>query len=258
MEARRALLTEVSKEAGACLRRYFDTDVAVYKKQGELDLVTEADQNTERLIVDAITKTFPQDAIIAEEGGSKEGSGGFQWIIDPLDGTTNFAHTLPQFCVSIALAHQGEIVSGVVYDPIKEEYFEAHKGQGATLNGKPISVANRQELGEALGVTGFSYDRRTRMDELLDRARRILMHCQGFRRLGSAALDLAYIACGRYDVFLEDGLNAWDIAAGQLLVAEAGGVVSLLNGSPLDVHAGQVMAANPHLHPQALEHLVAR
>lgn len=254
IKERNKLLEKVSREAGACLNTFFGRKLTIRKK-GELDLVTEADETVERLVVEAISATFPNDSILAEEGSSKSGDSGFKWIIDPLDGTTNFAHELPQFSVSIALAQEGRVISGVVFDPIKDEYFAAHLGEGATLNGQPIHIGVREQLGEALGVSGFSYNRRERMEELLERTRRILMHCQGFRRLGSAALDLAYVACGRFDVYLEDGLNAWDIAAGQLLVREAGGVVSLLNGESLVLERGQILATNESLQQQALKFL---
>jgi myo-inositol-1(or 4)-monophosphatase len=252
---RKDILQMAAQDAGNYIADQFGRKRDIRKK-GELDLVTEADETAERIVVDTILASFPDDGILAEEGGGREGANAFQWIVDPLDGTTNFAHGFPQFSVSIALANAGEVISGVVFDPFKDEWFEAHKGSGATLNGKPVMVGERSELSQSLGVTGFSYDRRERMDALLQRVRLILEHCQGLRRLGSAALDLAYIACGRFDVFLEDGLNAWDMAAGQLLVTEAGGAVSLLDGAPYDVHRGEIMAANQTLLPQALEKLV--
>jgi len=252
--SRRDALKRLAREAGACLREHFGREADVRKK-GELDLVTQADEAAEALVVAGIAAAFPHDSILAEEGSRRDGDSGWRWIIDPLDGTTNFAHRFPHFSVSIALERDGRVTDGIVYDPIKEEWFEAHAGEGATRNGEPIRVAARDDLGEALAVTGFSYDRRQRLPQLLNRVARMLSHCQGFRRLGSAALDLAYIACGRYDVFLEDGLNAWDIAAGQLLVAEAGGAVCLLDGSPLDLRRGQILATNPALRDQALAKL---
>lgn len=250
MERKHCLL-ETARKAGACLKEHFNKGIAIRKK-GALDLVTAADEAAEALVIEAISSAFPDDAIVAEESGSRDGTSGYQWIIDPLDGTTNFAHNFPQFAVSIAVAHEGAVILGVVFDPVKDEFFFAEKGRGAYLNDIKIGVNTREEIGDALGVTGFSYDRRQRMDELLGRARSILENCQGLRRLGSAALDLCYVACGRFDVFIEDGLNAWDIAAGQLLVTEAGGVVSLLDGSQLDVFRGEILASNKVLHPQAV------
>ena len=254
-DARAQLMRSAGLEAGALLKEYFYSSVEIRKK-GELDLVTMADEKAERLIVDAVVQAFPDDAIIAEEGSSKDGSSGYSWIIDPLDGTTNFAHRFPHFSVSIAVAKAGRVIHGLVYDPMKNERFEAHAGEGTTLNDQPISVGTREVLGEALAVTGFSYDRRERMDFLLERVRLLLNNCQGLRRLGSAALDLAYVASGRFDVFIEDGLNAWDMAAGQLLVTEAGGRVSLLNGETYDLNGGQVLATNSHLQALALKTLV--
>ncbi len=254
IESRRNVLVEVAREAGSCLRGYFSRNLEV-KKKGELDLVTQADMAAESLVVDTIRQKFPEDEILAEEGGLREGGNGWKWILDPLDGTTNFAHRNPHFSVSIALAHNGETIGGVVYDPMKEEWFEAHAGEGATLNGAPIRVSGCERLNDALAVTGFSYDRRQRLPQLLDRVGRMLNCCQGLLRLGSAALDLAYIACGRLDVYLEDGLHPWDLAAGQLLVTEAGGWVSQLDGAPMDLSRGEVLAANQALAPQALAHL---
>lgn len=251
---RKQCLLETARAAGACLKAHFNKGIQIRKK-GTLDLVTAADEAAEALIIAAIQKDFPDDAIVAEESGSKSGSSGYQWIIDPLDGTTNFAHNFPQFAVSIAIAKDNLVVLGAVFDPIKDEFFFAEKEKGAYLNDHPIHVNDRQELVDALGVTGFSYDRRQRMDELLNRARNILENCQGLRRLGSAALDLCYTACGRFDIFIEDGLNAWDIAAGQLIVTEAGGVVSQLDGSSLDIFSGEILATNKDLQSQALAKL---
>ena len=255
VQTRKELLQSAALEAGACIRDFFGRDLNI-KKKGELDLVTQADEAAEQVIVDAIAAHFPGDGILAEEGSSREGKTGFHWIIDPLDGTTNFAHGFPHFSVSIGVAQNGRVRHGIVYDPVKQELFEAHEGEGARLNGKAIRVAGKTELGESLSVTGFSYDRRLRLPELLGRTERMLQHCQGFRRLGSAALDLAYIACGRFDIFLEDRLNPWDIAAGQLLVLEAGGAVCGFDGGPVDLAAGHILACNPSLAPKALAMLV--
>lgn len=245
----------LGRQAGALLKEYFYKKVEIRKK-GPLDIVTIADEQAELLIVNGIKKHFPDDAIIAEEGNSRSGTSEFSWIIDPLDGTTNFSHRLPHFAVSIAVERNGQVIHGLVFDPMKEELFEAHLGQGASLNGHPIQVSGCLDLGDALAVTGFSYDRRQRMDYLLQRVRLLLDECQGLRRLGSAALDLAYVASGRFDVFIEDGLNSWDIAAGQLLVSEAGGCVSLFNGEPLDLSCGQILATNPAIQTAALKKLV--
>lgn len=255
MEQRREVLKRIAAAAGERLRAFYREGVAVRKKS-ELDLITIADETIERQLVTAIRESFPEDEIQAEEGGSATGNSGYKWIIDPVDGTTNFAHGLPQFAISIALAKDGEVVSGMVVDPAKEEVFEAHRGEGATLNGRPIRVAEHRLLSDCLVVTGFPYDRRQRIDMLLERVRRILMKCQGMRRLGSASLDLCYVACGRFDIYLEDGLNAWDIAAGQLIVREAGGLATMFDGGVLDLDGRQILAANAELLPLAIAELL--
>ncbi len=255
MDQRREVLKRIAADAGERLRLFYREGVAVRKKS-ELDLITIADETIERQLVSAIREHFPTDEIQAEEGGSAAGSSGYKWIIDPVDGTTNFAHGLPQFAISIALAKDGQVLSGMVVDPAKDEVFEAHLGEGATLNGRPIRVAQHRQLSECLVVTGFPYDRRQRIDMLLERVRRILMKCQGMRRLGAAALDLCYVACGRFDIYLEDGLNAWDIAAGQLIVREAGGVATMFDGGALDLDGRQILAANAALLPLAIAELL--
>lgn len=255
MEQRRQVLKEIAQEAGLRLREFYRSGVDVRKKS-ELDLITIADETIERQLVTAIRQHFPDDEIQAEEGGSATGGSGYKWIIDPVDGTTNFAHGFPQFAISIALAKDGQVISGMVVDPAKDEVFAAHLGEGATLNGKPIRVADHHLLSDCLVVTGFPYDRRQRIDILLERVRRILMKCQGMRRLGSASLDLCYVACGRFDIYLEDGLNAWDIAAGQLIVREAGGLATMFDGGPLDLDGRQILAANAALLPLAMTELV--
>lgn len=254
-QTRVALLAQISHEAGQILKAYFGRKVHMRTKSGTLDLVTTADEAAERAIVTAIRNQFPEDHILAEESGEHKGHSDYQWIIDPLDGTTNFAHGFPQFAVSIALAKGEELLAGVVYDPIKEEFFRAERGRGAFLNDAPIHVSECERLDDALTVTGFSYDRRERIEVLLERTRRILLHCRGMRRLGSAALDLAYLACGRSDVFLEDGLQAWDLAAGALLVQEAGGVTHLLDGASFQLFQGQIVATNSALKASVIKTL---
>ncbi|MBO1317198.1 inositol monophosphatase family protein [Acanthopleuribacter pedis] len=246
MEQRVEILKRAAEAAGRVLSNGFRQTLHIDQK-GELDLVTDIDRAAERAILDILDAEVPEDTIVAEESGRREGSNRFKWIIDPLDGTTNFANGFPHFSVSIGLMETGLLRAGIVFDPIKDEWFEAHRGKGATLNGRMIRVGEKTSLAEALGVTGFSYDRRERMPELLARVESFLMHTRGLRRLGSAALDLCYVACGRFDVFLEDGLNAWDMAAGCLIVEESGGILSRLNGKPFDVDGGEVIACNTHL-----------
>lgn len=251
---RDVFLKEIAKESGELLSRYFGSDVDIRKKQVN-DLVTEADEAVERLLVERIREAFPDDAILAEEGGQKHGNNNFEWIIDPIDGTTNFAHTFPQCSISIALANDRQAVAAVVYDPIKNEFFEAQRDQGAFLNGRPLQASKCAKLADALVVTGFSYDRRERMDLLLERVRRILMNAQGLRRLGSAALDLCYIAAGRFDVYIEDGLSPWDMAAGQLIASEAGATLRSMNGDAYDLYGDSVVACPEHMLREVLEKL---
>lgn len=250
------LLRDLAKESGAMLRDFFGRPLAIREK-GVNDLVTAADETVERLLVTRIGEAFPDDGILAEEGSQKAGSSGYQWIVDPVDGTTNFAHNLPQFSVSIALAHASKVIAGVVYDPVKGEFFEAEQGKGAKLNDVPIHVAQRTQLANALVVTGFSYDRRQRIEALLERVRRILMNAQGLRRLGSAALDLCYVAAGRFDVFIEDGLSPWDMAAGQLIAQEAGAALRTMSGGAFDVYGNSVVACNEGLLEEVLQKLCA-
>lgn len=218
--------------------------------KGDIDLVTEADLASEQLIIDRIKSHYPRHAILAEEAGDVETiSGGtdWKWIIDPLDGTTNYSHAYPFFCVSIAVEHDGEIEIGVIYDPIRDEMFAAEKGQGATLNERPMRVSTVDNLNRAIVCTGFPYNVRERPDFARDFIN-FTMNAQAVRRDGSASLDLAYVACGRFDGFWEDGLNAWDVAAGVLLITEAGGRVTNFQGDTLDIYTPRVLATNGLMH----------
>jgi len=243
---RKALLWTMSKEAGRLIKAFFGSDFEVRNK-GDVDLVTEADDGAESLLVSEIEKNFPHDGILTEEGRNRKGDCSYRWIIDPLDGTTNFAHSLPHFATSIALEKDGDLVAGVVFDPIKDEFFHAEKGSGAFLNGQPIRVGDRETLESCLCVSGFPYDRRKKLPLLLRRVGNALAHSHGFRRLGAASLDLAYVACSRLDVYWEDTLHPWDVAAGVLLVREAGGSVAGYAGGPFDLLSGEILAANPKL-----------
>ncbi len=244
---------ETARDAGRILLEKFGRIETVTKK-GDINLVTEADLASEALIVERIKSHFPRHAILAEEAGNavvtgKEG--GHKWIIDPLDGTTNYAHGYPCFCVTIALEHQGEIVLGVTYDPTRDELFTAEKGRGAALNGKPIRVSGTDELGNALLVTGFPYDIKHR-EKFARHLTEFLLTSRGVRRDGSAAIDLAYVACGRFDGFWEEGLNPWDVAAGKLLIEEAGGIVSYYDGSKFSVYTPPIVTSNGLIHQQML------
>lgn len=244
---------ETARDAGRILLEKFGRIETVTKK-GDINLVTEADLASEALIVERIKSHFPRHAILAEEAGNAVVTGeegGHKWIIDPLDGTTNYAHGYPCFCVTIALEHQGEIVLGVTYDPTRDELFTAEKGRGAALNGKPIRVSGTDELGNALLVTGFPYDIKHR-EKFARHLTEFLLTSRGVRRDGSAAIDLAYVACGRFDGFWEEGLNPWDVAAGKLLIEEAGGIVSYYDGSKFSVYTPPIVTSNGLIHQQML------
>jgi myo-inositol-1(or 4)-monophosphatase len=225
---------------------------SVRRKSNPLDLVTEADHEAEAAIIAIIAKAFPSHAILAEESGLRAGRGAHRWIIDPLDGTTNFVHGFPQFCVSIAYERSGVVRLGVIYDAVSDECFFAEKGTGATLNGRPIRVSPTDHLASALLATGFPYDRRKRRRFYLAFWEAFMMRVHGVRRAGSAALDLAYVACGRLDAFWEFGLKPWDVAAGALIVNEAGGRVTNMDGSEFDPGAGEIVASNRLLHSEML------
>ena len=227
--------------------------ITINRKSNSIDLVTEADRESEAAIIEVIHRAFPTHAILAEESGASAHQSDHRWIIDPLDGTTNFAHGYPQFCVSIAYERRGRVQFGVVFDALKKECFIANRGQGARLNGKPIRVSSTQNLGAALLGTGFAYDRRERRRFYLCFWEEIMMRVQGVRRTGSAALDLAYVAAGRIDGFWEFGLRAWDVAAGALIIEEARGRVSNMDASELDLAGANLLASNGRLHDELVE-----
>ncbi len=226
---------------------------SVTRKSNPIDLVTEADHEAEATVVEILQRGFPTHAILAEEGGGVATAGEHRWIVDPLDGTTNFAHGFPMFCVSIAYERRGRAQFGVILDAFKKECFVARRGGGARLNGKPIRVSRTPALDLALLATGFPYDRRERRRYYLAFWETFMTRCQGVRRTGSAALDLAYVACGRVDGFWEFGLKPWDVAAGALIVEEAGGHVSNMDGSRLDLAGARIIASNGALHQEMIE-----
>jgi myo-inositol-1(or 4)-monophosphatase len=243
---------EIAREAGALLANYFERRVAVELK-GEFDVVTEADRASEKLVVERLRSHFPSHAIVAEEGGGRESSSEYCWFVDPLDGTTNFAHSFPMFNVTLGLARAGEMIAGVVYDPIRQELFTAERGGGAWLNNRRIRVSGIQRLEDSLPCTGFPSRHRSQSVNI-HFYYQLAMATHGVRRTGTAALDLAYVACGRLDFFWEFGLSPWDMAAGTLLVEEAGGRVSDMNGAPHSVTASaHLLADNGALHEQAVE-----
>jgi myo-inositol-1(or 4)-monophosphatase len=235
-----------AKEAGEVLRKGFGWQHSVRYK-GEVDLVTEIDEQAEHVIREILLGAFPAYGMLAEEGGTLVGEEDARWIVDPLDGTINYAHGLSLFCVSIALERAGEVVLGVVHDPMREETYVAERGGGATLNGEPIKVSETEELIQALIATGFPYDR-PKIPEALDLFGRFAAITRGMRRLGSTALDLSYVATGRLDGYYERGIWAWDIAAGALILEEAGGKVTDYRGAMLDLEGREIVASNGALH----------
>ncbi len=237
----------VAREAGSLLRERFGAPLDVRHK-GRIDLVTEVDVLSEQCIRRRIQARFPDHAILAEEGGLTETASAFRWIVDPLDGTTNYAHGYPFFSVAIAVEWQGEIIVGVVYDPLRDELFSAAKGQGARCNGRPLHVSGVTSLEHALLVTGFPYNVKASPQKNLDHFSAFLDVAQAIRRDGSAALDLAYVAAGRFDGFWELNLAPWDMAAGSLLVTEAGGQVTAFNGQAFSPYVPEIVASNGHLH----------
>ncbi len=245
---------QTAREAGQVLADKFGRALQVSNK-GDIDLVTEADLAAERLIVERIRSYHPRHRILTEESGDVKEAGSreaaYKWVIDPLDGTTNYAHGYPCFCVSVALEHEGRVVVGVVYDPTRDEVFAAERGAGATLNGRTLRVSETDELNRALVCTGFPYDVRERGD-FVRHFRQFIMRAQSVRRDGAAALDLAYVAAGRFEGFYEEGLRPWDVAAGVLLVEEAGGRVTHYDGSPFSIYATHIAASNGLVHEEML------
>jgi myo-inositol-1(or 4)-monophosphatase len=221
-------------------------------KKGAIDLVTEADIESESAIINTIKNVFTDHTILAEESGLSTGDADHQWIIDPLDGTTNFAHQIGLFSISIAFALKGENVFGLVLNPLTGELFTAVKGRGALLNGKQIAVSKIMTVSESFLVTGFPYNLRDHFDPLMTRFSKCLKVSQGVRRLGSAAIDLCFIACGRFDGFWEQNLNPWDTAAGELIAREAGAIVTDFSNNPFTIYKKEIIATNGKIHKEML------
>lgn len=242
---------EIARESGALVANFHQRHIP-FETKGEFDLVTEADRASERLIVERLRTYFPSHAVVAEEGGGYEGSSEYRWFIDPLDGTTNFAHGFPMFCISMGLERAGELIAGVVYDPIRPELFTAERGAGAFLNQHRIHVSPTKQVTDSLASTGFP-SRKRHHNINIHFYYQLAMASHGVRRTGSAALDLAFVASGRLDFFWEFGLKPWDMAAGALLVQEAGGRISDMAGGPLQVTASDhILADNNLLHDEVL------
>jgi myo-inositol-1(or 4)-monophosphatase len=242
----------VAQEAGALLRDRLNTNFNVSYK-GATDLVTEVDIASETLIRDRIATRYPRHQVLAEEGGLADSVSDYRWIVDPLDGTTNYAHGYPVFNVSIALEYQGEVIAGVVYDPMRDELFAAERGSGAMLNKKTIRVSQTSQLIKSMLSTGFPYDIKTANLTNLDHWTNFAMNTQALRRDGAAALDLCYVACGRYDGFWELNLSAWDTAAGVLIVEEAGGRVSDFSNHKFSNYTPEIVASNSLIHDRMIE-----
>ena len=243
-------MTEIAREAGALVMEYFHQRVKIEYK-GEVDLVTVADRKSEALILERIRRRWPAHDILGEEGGLHDQGSDYRWYVDPLDGTTNFAHGFPVFCISLALEYKGRSVAGVVYDPTRDELFAAEQGSGAYLNQQRIEVSKTANLAECLAATGFPSHKRHKNPNIFF-YHQITLRTHGVRRAGSAALDLCCVACGRFDAFWEFNLNPWDTAAGVLLVEEAGGQVSDFRGGPFQINSRETLASNGLVHPAML------
>ncbi len=249
------IAVRAAREAGRVITRNFNrVDRLTIADKGRNDFVTEVDRNAEAAIIEVLREKYPQHAILAEESGAQAGNE-YEWVIDPLDGTTNFLHGVPQFAVSIALKVKGRLEIGVVYDPVKEEMFTASRGEGALLNDHKIRVTNRKGLDGALLGTGIPYRDFRFMDNYLGMLKDLIQNTAGVRRPGSAALDFAYVACGRTDGFWELGLSQWDFAAGALLVREAGGLVTDIGGGERYLETGNVIAGGIKVHNAMLRRI---
>ena len=248
-----ALATRLAREAGAIQRERYETELSIGTKSAPVDLVTEVDRRCEAHIVETLLRERPADSILAEEGSNHDTPGArWRWVIDPLDGTVNYAHGYPRFCVSIGVEQHGQRSVGVVYDPLLDELYQATAGGGAFRNGNVIRTTEEHELGRGLFATGFAYDVHSAKQDNLDHFARFVKNARAVRRDGSAALDLCYVASGRLDGYWELKLHPWDVAAGALIVEEAGGRVSDLLGSPLPSDGSSVLASNGPLHDAML------
>ena len=251
------IAVRAARRAGALINRAArDVDVLPVTRKRHNDFVTEVDKSAERAIIDILHRAYPDHAILAEESGATAGKAGeseYTWIIDPLDGTTNFIHGFPQYAVSIGLRHKGVLAHGVIYDPTKNELFTASRGRGAFLDERRIRVSKRLQLEEALIGTGFPFRDLQSLDEYLAMFREFTIRTAGIRRAGAAALDIAYVAAGRLDGFWEMGLSPWDMAAGALMVQEAGGLVGDFRGDSGYLESGRIVCGNPKIFSQMLQ-----
>lgn len=244
-----AAAQDAARQAGDILRNNMNS-IREISYKGAVDIVTNYDRISQQKIFEILSSRFPEHDFLAEEDLCEKKGSPYRWIIDPIDGTTNFAHTFPVFCVSIALEKKGEVLVGVIYDPVRDELFSAVKNQGARLNGKAISISQTDDLDKSLLSTGFPYDIRVSQQNNLDHFVNFATRSQAVRRLGSAAIDLCYVACGRFDGFWELKLNPWDVAAGALIVTEAGGHVTDFHGNAFNINGAEILASNGLIHTQ--------
>ncbi len=259
MQPMLTIAVKAARRAGAIINRAApDVDAFPVTRKRHNDFVTQVDRAAEAAIIEIVQRAYPDHAILAEESGAKSGASDYTWIIDPLDGTTNFIHGYPQYCVSIGVSHRGTLVQAVVYDPSRNELFTASRGRGAYLNDRRIRVSKRTHLRDALIGTGFPFRDFTSLDEYLSMFREVSSKTAGVRRAGAAALDLAYVAAGRLDGFWEAGLSPWDMAAGALLIQEAGGLVADFQGESQYLTDGRIVGGSPRIFSQLLQAIAPR
>jgi myo-inositol-1(or 4)-monophosphatase len=250
------IAVRAARKAGSVINRAtLDGAGFEVRAKQQNDFVTRVDHAAEEAILEIVRKSYPDHAVLAEESGAAAGAAEYQWIIDPLDGTTNFIHGFPQYCVSIAIRHRDVLAHGVIYDPNRNELFTASKGRGAFLNDRRIRVSKCLRLGDALIGTGFPFREGARIDLYTNQLKNLMQKTAGVRRAGAAALDLAYVACGRLDAFWELGLSPWDMAAGALMIQEAGGLVGDLRGDSGYLESGEIACATPKIYPTLLDAL---
>ena len=246
-------IIQISKEAGELIRNAFGKAHSIEFKTNELNLVTETDKASEKLITDFIKKKYPSHGILAEEGSDLNKLAEYLWVVDPLDGTTNFAHGLPIFAVSIGVQKDKKTIAGVVYDVMRNVIYSAEKGSGSFENGRRISVNKNSNLGHGVLVTGFPYDIKENPDKAFERFIAFLKQARAIRRLGSAAIDFCYVASGVFDGFWEVSLHPWDICAGKLIVEEAGGLVTDFDGNKIDIYSKRILGTNGSVHQKMID-----
>lgn len=248
-------IIEIAKITGEIIRDGFGKNFQIEYKTNEKNLVTEIDKKSEQAIMDFISKKYPTHNILTEESGEHKKDSEYLWVIDPLDGTTNFAHGLPIFAVSIGVMRKNEIIAGVVYDIMTNIFYSSEKGSGAFANDKKLNVSSNENLGLAVLVTGFPYNVADNPDKAFERFESLTKQARAVRRLGSAAIDFCYVASGVFDGFWEVSLHPWDICAGKLIVEEAGGLVTDFNGKKIDIFSQQILASNKKIHQQLIDGL---